>query len=56
VINEEEWQGKNLGVIKLVAGNIYEPVRNENFKSKDSDPLCHRWMLFLTINNDPKLT
>ena len=56
VINEEEWQGKNLGVIKLVFGNIYEPVKNVNYKQLDGPDLCHRWMIFLSINNDSKLT
>jgi transcription initiation factor IIF auxiliary subunit len=56
LINEEEWQGKNLGVIKLVFGNVLEPISNVNFKYNEHPVLCHQWMCFLSINNDSKLT
>ena len=51
LIDAGEWYGEDKGVAKVIFGNQYEKVNNPK-----NQKLCHRWCVFLSLNNQAPFT
>ena len=56
LIQEGEWFGEDKSLIKMCFGNNYEEVKIPTIKGANGEPCKHRWAMFLSLNNDKKLT
>ena len=56
LVEEGQWFGENVTLIKLVFGNQYEAVENPKLNRSKDRLMAHRWAMFMTLNNDKELT
>jgi hypothetical protein len=56
LIEEGEWFGEGGALIKMCLGNNYEKVKVPTVRGRNGEICNHRWAMFLTLNNDKKLT